>query len=252
MKLSISALFLMVAVSGFGSLARAEDDKEVDAILAKAINALGGEQKLSSMKAASVKGQGLISFGGDDSKFTMQTTVQGLDQFRQDFEGDFMGTTIKGVTVLNGAKGWRKFADMVMELDADGVANEKRSVYLSATASSILPLKGKGFKVESAPEEKVAGKPTAVLKITPADGKVFTMYFDKDSGLPVKQVAKVVGFDGAEFTQETRLSNYKDFDGIKKATQVENLRDGEKFLSLTVTEFKVLDKADPKLFAEPK
>ena len=53
--------------------------------------------------------------------------------------------------------------------------------------------------------------------------------FDKESGLPVKQVAKVLGFQGQEYTAETTFADYKDFDGIKKATKIEVKRDGETF-----------------------
>jgi hypothetical protein len=62
----------------------------------------------------------------------------------------------------------------------------------------------------------------------------------------------VIGFQGQEYTQETTFADYKDFDGIKKATKVEVKRDGEKFQEMEVTEFKVLDKVDPDAFAEPK
>ena len=41
-------------------------------------------------------------------------------------------------------------------------------------------------------------------------------------------------------------------EGIKKATKLVAKRDGEKFQELQITEFKVLDKIDPKIFAEPK
>ena len=87
--------------------------------------------------------------------------------------------------------------------------------------------------------------------MTTPDGKEFTLYFDKESGLPVKLVAKVVGFGGEEFTQETTYKDYKDFDGIKKATKVDSKRDGEDFTKSEVTEFKVLEKVDPKAFSEP-
>ena len=78
------------------------------------------------------------------------------------------------------------------------------------------------------------------------------LYFDKESGLPVKLIAKVIGFGGDEFTQETSYSNYKDFDGAKKATKISAKRDGEKFVEQEITEFKVLDKAPSETFVEPK
>jgi hypothetical protein len=114
-----------------------------------------------------------------------------------------------------------------------------------------LPLKTKDFKVEAVGEEKVGDKPAEVLKVTGPDGKDFKLYFDKESGLPVKEVAKVIGFMGEEFTQEVTFHDYKDFNGIKKATKTEVKRDGEKFMEGEILEFKVLDKVEPKTFDEP-
>ena len=156
------------------------------------------------------------------------------------------------MTVLNGDKGWRKFGDNKMDLDEDALANEKRRVYLQVIPSLLMPLKEKGFKLEAVAEEKVGDKPAAGIKVTGPDGKDFTLYFDKESGLPVKLVAKVVGFRGDEFTQETTYKDYKEFDGIKKATKAESKRDGEDFIKSEITEFKVLDKVDPKTFSEPE
>ncbi len=122
--------------------------------------------------------------------------------------------------------------------------------YLQIVPIKLVVLKEKGFKLEAADEQKVGDKPAAGIKVTAPDGKEFTIYFDKESGLPVRLVAKVVGF-GTEFTQETTLTDYKDFGGIKKATKVETKRDGEDFVKAEISEFKVLDKVDDKTFAEP-
>ncbi len=51
---------------------------------------------------------------------------------------------------------------------------------------------------------------------------------------------------------ETTFADYKDFDGIKKATEVEvKTKDGIEHV-LEVTEFKVLDKVDPEIFSEQR
>jgi hypothetical protein len=251
MKWFLGAVFVAVVVTSPGRPARA-DAKEAQALLDKAIKALGGEAKLGQVKAATWKGKGKITFGDNANEFTSQVTVQGLDHFRQEFEGEFGGNKVKGVTVLAGDKGWRKFGDMSIDMDKDAVANEKRTVYLQVIPVTLVPLKDKGFKIDTAGEEKVGGKSAAGITATGPDGKEFKLYFDKDSGLPVKLVAKVVGFMGDEFTQETTFDNYKDFGGIKKATKVENRRNGEKFLEQEITEFKVLDKVDPKTFTQPQ
>jgi hypothetical protein len=251
MRSFLGAVCVAALASCLGGPARAEGEG-TKAVLDKAIKALGGEDKLNAVKAATWKTKGTITFNGDDNSFSGQTTAEGLDHFRQEFEGEFGGNKVKGVTVLAGDKGWRKFGDMGGEMDKDALANQKRAVYLQVIPATILPLKGKGFKVEAAGEEKVGDKPAVCLKVTGPDGKDFKLYFDKESGLPVKQVAKVVGFMGDEFTQETTFGGYKDFGGIKRATKVENKRDGEKFLTQEITDFKVLDKVDPKTFTEPQ
>ena len=247
-QLAFAAASLSIVLIGS---ARA-DEKEVTAVLDKAIKALGGEEKLAKAAGFSWKTKGTLTFNDSDNPISGQATLKGIGHYRNEFEGEFGGNQFKGVTVLSGDKGWRKIGEMLMELDGDALASERRTVYLQAVPNSVLPLKGKGFKVESGGEEKVDDKPAVVLKVTGPDGKDFQISFDKESGLPVKQVAKVSGFNGDEFTQETTFKDYKDFGGIKKATKVESKRDGEKFLVAEISDFKALDKVDDATFAEPK
>ena len=137
-------------------------------------------------------------------------------------------------------------------MEPDAVKNEKRTIYLMVVPSTIVPLKSKDFKVEPAADETVKGKPAAAVKVTGPDGKDFTLYFDKESGLPVRMVAKVVGWMGDEYTQDVSYGDYKDFGGIKRATKVSLKRDGEDFVEQEITDFKVLDKVPAETFAEPK
>jgi hypothetical protein len=252
MKWFIGAVFVTGLVCGLSGAARADGDKDTDAILDKAIKAMGGEEKLKAVKAATWKTKGKINFGGNESDFNSQVTFQGLDHFRQESEGEFNGMKVQFVTVLGGDKAWRKFGEMAMDLDKDAVANEKRNVYLQIVPVTLLPLKGKEFKLKAAGEEKVGDRPAVALAVTGPEGKDFKLYFDKESGLPVKLAAKIIGFGGDEVAQETTFGSYKEFNGVKKATKVETKRGGNRFLDSEITEFKVLDKVDPKTFTEPK
>lgn len=251
MKRYISAV-VAVLIVGTNAPARPDGDKDSAAVLDKAIKALGGAEKFGKTPAYQLKGKGTINFGGNESSFTNQSTVQGLDRFRSEFEADFGGNKVHGLTVVSGAKGWRKFGEQGQELAGDMLANEKRNVYLQVIPATLVALKGEGFKLAPAGEEKVNDKPAVGLKVTGPEGKDFTIYFDKESGLPVKLAAKVSGFMGEDATQETTYAEYKDFGGVKKATKLVTKRDGEPFLKLEVTEFKLLDKVAPETFAEPK
>jgi hypothetical protein len=245
--LSLAALVLIATGS-----ARTQDAKDSKAIIDKAIKALGGEEKLSkAVKGATWKTKGVVTFGGNDNPISTENTLKGLDHYKSVFMGEFGGNKIEGVTVVAGDKGWRSFAGMDMEMDKDGIASEKRNLYLSIISALIVPLKDKGFKSEVTGEQKVENKAAVVLKVTGPDGKDSTLYLDKDSGLPIRQVAKVNNFMGQEVTQETTYSDFKEMGGIKLATKTIIKHDGEKVIEMGITEFKVLDKVDPKTFDKP-
>jgi len=238
----------LVMSGGRGVLAKGPDAK---AVIDKACKALGGEEKLNSVKAVETKAKGSLNLGGTEGTFTTKSVVQGLDHFRQEFDGDFGGNQIKGITVLAGDKGWRKFGDNTGKLEDDALANQKRAVYLQSVPSDPQLLNSKGFKVESTKEDKVDNKPVVILKCVGPDKKDFEVIFDAETGLPLKLIATVAGLQGDEFTQESIFTKYKDFDGIKRATKVENKHNGEKYIDIELTDFKVLDKVDPKTFTEP-
>ena len=250
MKRFLGVLVVSALLSGQGSASRA-DEKDATPILDKAIAALGGEAKLAKAATATWKTKGTISFNNNDNPIKGTTIVEGIDKHRGEFEMEFDGNPFKGVTVLNGGKGWRKFGDDLQDLEGEMLANEKHRAYLMVVPMTILPLKGKGFKVEAAPEEKVGDKPAAVVKGTGPDGKTFTLYFDKETGLPVKLTATVADFQGDDVSQETTFADYKEFDGVKRATKTESKRNGTPFIKMDVLEFKVVDKLEPGTFAEP-
>jgi hypothetical protein len=244
---------LLAAVTLGMAVSSRADDKDAKAVIEKGIKALGGDEKLTKAGTCSWKSKGTITLNGDDNEFTSVSTLQGLDHYRSEFEGKFGDNDVKGVTVLSGDKGWQKFNDNDRELDADAVINEKHRINIQAIPTTLVQLNGKGFKIESATDEKIGDKPAAGIKVTGPEGKDFTLYFDKESGLPVKLVATVAGFGGGEdFNQETTFNDYKDFDGIKKATKISSKRNGEKFIDVEISEFKVLDNVPAETFTQPK
>jgi len=239
----------LAVAAGIAIPARADD---ATAVLDKAVKAVGGEDKLGKVTAFSYDAKGTVSVMGNDSDITVRAIFQGTDHVRQDIALKFGDMDIKAVNVLAKDKGWRKFGDMGNALEGESLDDMKRVVYLGVVPITVVPLKGKGFKAETDGEETVGETPAAKLKITGPEGKTFTLSFDKATGLPAKLTATVRGFSGEEVKQETVFADYKEIDGIKKATKIESKRDGQKYMTLNVTSFKVLDKVDPKTFAEPE
>ncbi len=207
-------------VLGLGRLAVA-DDQDAKAVIDKAVKALGGAEKLGAAKIVRWKTKGKISRNDEDNDFSTKVTAQGLDKFRQEFEGEFGGNPVKGVTFWTATKAGGNSATKRTRWKETN--SPTRSGPPTCNWSPNAPAaQGEGFKVEAGEEEKVGGKPAAVLKVTGPDGKEFQLFFDKESGLPVKLTATVAGRQGNEFAQETTFANYKDFDGIKRATKIES------------------------------
>jgi hypothetical protein len=197
---------LLFLTSGLCGSVRSAEDKAGYAILDKAIKALGGEENLNKIKTATWKAKGKINIGFGDSESSSETTVQGLDHSRSEFAAEFGGMKNYGVSVLADDKGWRKFGDLQGPMDKDELADARRNLYLQVIPMTLVPLKDKSFELELAEEAKVEGKSTIGLKITGPDGKDFLLYFDKENGLPVKQVARVAGFMGGARLRRKRPS----------------------------------------------
>ncbi|MGC8639643.1 MAG: hypothetical protein ACP5XB_07160 [Isosphaeraceae bacterium] len=250
MKRSVGAISLATLL-GLVALPTRADETQVNQVLDKAIKALGGRENLAKANACTWKARGKVTIEGNENEFHGESTVQGIDHFHSTFEGEFNGNPFKALTVLCGDKGWRKFGE-IQEMNPDAVKNEKRTVYLMVVPTMVVPLKSKDFKVQFAADEKINDKPVATLKVTGPDGKDFTLSFDKESGLPVRMVARVAGWMGDEYVQEVHYSDYKDFGGLKRPTKIVVKRDGEPFVSQEITEFQVLDKVPAETFAEPK
>jgi hypothetical protein len=250
---SIAKIGLIAALfCGLAPSARA-DDQDPKAIVEKGIKALGGEEKLAKAHNVTWKAKVKMYFGDNENAMTTDSTAEGLDRYRSQIEGKFGDNEFKGLIVVQGDKGWSKFGEDVMPLDKERLGNEKRMVYLNVIPATLLPLiKAEGFKLEAQADEKVGDKPAAVIKVTPPDKRDFKLYFDKETGLPARVVALVVGFDGSEFTIDTVYSDYKEIGGIKKATKLVSTNNGNKFFDQEITDYKPIDKAPAGTFDEPK
>ena len=171
--------------------------------------------------------------------------MQGMDRLRL----DVWNVERHIVRIVNGDTGWVRHGDVTQKMTGEELVAWKRDTYLEAIAIAPLTIRSKGLKYEASADTNVGGKPAAVLRVTGPDGKDFSLYFDKHSGLPVKVTAKLPEFPGGESFREIDLADYKDFDGIRRATRLQFRTNGKIEHVLEVTEFRTLDAVDPKTFA---
>jgi hypothetical protein len=104
MERFLFALLVTVLVLGPSRTVSAED-AQATAILDKAMKALGGEDRLSKIKAATWKAKGKGTLGENrELELTNQTTAQGLDHFRSDSEVDY---DLRNILRREGSRSWR-------------------------------------------------------------------------------------------------------------------------------------------------
>lgn len=243
-------LGLVVAVAG---VANAED-KAAD-VVKKGIEAHGGADNLNKYLGARYAIKGEVDVQGTDTEFTGNFNVMNPDKAHMTLNLEVMGAKIAISSVMNGEKAKRKVT--VNGMDAPGGEESKEELQMAVAtrqAQMLTPLlDAKKFTIKATDDEDVNGKRMSVVVATPkAIDREMKLYFDKDSGLLVKEAHKGLGPDNggsrADVYKETYMSDFKKVNGIQVAMKIVQNHDSKKFLSATMSDYEVLEKIDDSEF----
>jgi hypothetical protein len=235
----VAAITLILAVP-----VRAEGPEDAKAIIAKGIQALGGEANLAKARAITFKEKGTFYGLGNPLPYTGEWSQQPPRQSKMVIEGAF-------TSVYNGDKGWINEGGTTRDLSKEELA-EAREEGHATWVTLLLPLvKEPGFTLTAAGADKVEGKPAVGVKVAHAGYRDVTLYFDKDSGLPVKSVRRVKEQGGNEVTEETLYGNHKAIDGVQFAMKVVVKHDGKPYVEGEIVEVKFHPKLEDSVFARP-
>jgi hypothetical protein len=239
-----------VACLLFAAAARADEQADLQKVIDKAIKAHGAD-KAAKGKASTFKVKGTVHTMGMDLDFTGDYQIQEPDKVRQVMSLNVNGTDLEVVTVFDGKKAWTRVMGNTIDLGEDAITSFKEEVY-AGKVTDLTGLKAKGYKLSALAEKKVGDRAAVGVSVAREGHKDIFLYFDKESGMLLmseRQAKDPMG--GQEYKQETRFSNYKDVDGVKRPHKLTIQRDGEKFLEAEVSEMKILDKLDDSTFAKP-
>ena len=235
------------------SITRGDEKAEARALVEKAVNAMGGKDKLAVGKASAFRLKGKFYGMGEGIDYTGEFAFQPPNQFRikMDMEINAMKITVQ--MVYDGKKYWRKINDDTTELGKDDVAEAAEDMYAGRVEALVPLLDDKGYELATVGEVKVEDRPALGIRVSHRGHRDINLYFDKKSGLLVKseRAIKDQMQGGKERNQERLLSDYKEIGGAKRAMKVTIKRDGEKFVDSEMTEFEQRDKLDAAEFAKP-
>ncbi len=196
MKTIKCLMIAAIALSGMQVNAQSVDD-----IIDKNTAAMGGKEKLASLKT--VKMTGSMSVQGTDVAMTI--TKSQLTGARMDLE--IMGTS--NYQVANDKKGSKYMPIMRMESPQEMEADEYKSFATQMDIQGpLFNYKEKGNAVELLGKDTLDGIETYKLKVTYANGKTTNFFIDTKTDRVIKTTSKTIA-QGQEIDVQTKLSDYK-------------------------------------------
>jgi hypothetical protein len=243
--------FSVIFLSGFAVHAATASDQEARTIVDKAMDAMGGKEKLAAIRAATWTAKGKFYGFGASVDFQGTFAVEGVDKGRTELTYDLNGQKWVMIAVCNGEKGWVKSNDMLIELDKTAIDTQKEHAYFIELAS-LTPLARdeKGLTLSALGEAKVENTEALVVKVSRNDVPDVQLFFDKKTSLPIKAEWKSL-IDKKEQSFEFRLDNYQEVKGVKVAMKVVLKHNGKLFQDSEICDFTFVERLDDKSLEKP-
>jgi hypothetical protein len=223
-----------------------------EAVVKKAIDAHGGADALNKYKAGTAKMKGEMSVFGMDITFTGEMTYFLPDKYKMTIDAEVAGQKLAIVQVANGKKYKQTINNMAIPLK-DAERDELLQSAMMQEVSQLTPLlDAKKYTIKAEKDAEVEGKAAAVVLVTAKGFKDTKLSFDKKTGLLVKMERKGLApsmDDPKEVNEETLLSDYQKVEGVLQPMKVVVHHDGKKFMTMTMSDSKLMEKADEKTFA---
>jgi hypothetical protein len=220
-----------------------------------AIKATGGKEKLTKYPATKYK------FGGEMTLMGMNVELEGVATATPGKVLTTMTMSVGGNKVeasqyadANSAKIKLKVGGMSINQPLDDAQTNEMKISASMyEISSLLPLLDeKKFELKAGEDAEVEKKKCDVVIATMVSHKKdVKLFFDKESKMLVKMSHEGLNpgrQDGKTGIRDTVYSDFKESNGIKYPAKMVNYVDGELFMTLTVNDYKSLEKIEDKEF----
>jgi hypothetical protein len=255
MRRAYGLLYVVVLLGQIGPV-RAGGPPSPEQTIDRALQAHGGLDLLSKLRAVTMKGKGTFFAVGPALPYTGEWAFQGPDRWRFDVAMTVKGKVNKLSQAVAGATGWRKYGDMEPNDLSRGELEEIRAEMYAAWVATLAPLKDKAFKLTALGEIAVEGRPTHAFMVEKQGRRPVTLSFDKKTHLLVKSACQIPENDpkekkAREINQELYYHDYRTVAGVRLAGRVVAHRDGKRFAENEYTEIRLLERLDDSTFARP-
>ncbi len=211
------------------------------AVLAKALDAAGGAERLRAVKDVTKKGT--LAMGSMSIQQTTQIIVP--DVFRQENRMPFGAMTV----FFQGDSGWMNSPQGQRAMPAPQV-KEWRSALFRTRETLLLSAGQTGRTVNFVQQDEVAGNAAEVIEISSTDTGSIRLWVDSESGGVLKSVHQgSAGGGPAEIEQV--YSDYREVGGIRVPFKTQVNQDGKEVGALTLTEVIYNSGLDAETLSKP-
>jgi hypothetical protein len=233
-----------------GGVAWSQDEAATKTIK-KAITAHGGEEALKKAKSAQTKMTGQMQLLGMDLDFSGEVVYDIPGKFRLSMDVKILNQKQSIVQIVNGDKLKQTTNGMSVKL-GEQEKGEMLQAALMQEVTLLTPLLTDKFTIKADKSVEADGMNYDVVIVTGKNFKETKLFFDSKTGLMAKTERKAFTLSETgpkEVTEVGLMSDYKKFDGIQLPTKMQVLHNGKKFMTMTMTDVKMLEKVDAKQFA---
>ncbi len=238
MTRSMLLVGMAVVLGASGRYARA-DQPTPEQIIDKAIRAHGGEDRLKVLTGFYLKDRVTYDKGPN---WNYETTVDLPLRYRSEMKVGSEGKP--RVIVIDGDQGWFKTGDEVISYPPTFLDSMRKHTIPYLGPRSILRLRDRQKNPQchfsTVGECTIDGHQAVGLRMKLEGGSQQTWYFDKESGLVLKQETRTANFEGEDTVTVTTFADYQTFDGFPIARKETSERDGKPSSTMDLIDFKVV------------
>jgi len=253
-------LVLAPLLAGPATAAPAKDDQaDAQAILDKAIKALGGEEKLAKLTSFVETAKVKSKLGnGKDWECTRTISHHFPGRWRIEMNGFNGQEDFSSLFVLDGDQGWSFNSGNPYEFTKDQISSHRQAWTDELVVWQFLFFRDKDHKLSPLGACKVGDQAAVGVKASRKGDADIKLYFDRDTGLLLKREREEVqpAPSGEKppppIAEEILYENYKEVGGIKYPSKKTSRRDKQITSEEEVIEFKIVEKFDEKTFAKPE
>jgi predicted Zn-dependent peptidase/outer membrane lipoprotein-sorting protein len=215
-------------------------------IMQKALAAMGGAEKVRSVKSINSLLKASMSTPGGELELDIELTLVYPDKFRLDMQTP-MGQIIQA---LDGETGWMSTPQGVMALQGSQAVELKKQVRFELF--NVLRAFADGeADIQLIGETELDGREVFDLLVSLDDETSAHMFVDRADYTIVGNSRRANTMEGPTEVTEI-LSDFREVDGLKVSFASVQRASGKQVSSSSISEFNVNPEVDPAIFAKPE